>query len=916
MGLRVLSLGLLIWAATALSVSAGHVSRCADGTTVIHIKVWALPNPAATDPSSRAESAVVRAFREEFPRIFAERYRQRYETDPARYGRYDWSRVEIVVEPFTGITVEGVETDLLAIAGGLAPDILYVNFRKSDNYIRSGFLYPLDKPEDGYLSALSAEEVEWRVHPKIWPVIRRRGPTGEVHVWAMPFGGALGRMVLFRKDLFDEHQIPYPDLNWTWEDMYHAARKITDPARGRYGIFFPSGKHESWNWVTFLWSAGGEVMVYDEEKDQWLCTFNGPGAVEALDFYTQLSAERWVDAGGRVRRGYAYKDPRDGYVKWDRGEIGMLVGYISEKVFGTINPELTGMVPVPLGPTGQRAAELNSQMMGLFAGIRNPVVRDAAWEYMRFYTSPEAEQIRTRVLVEGGMGRFVNPKYLRIFGYPEIVRLAPKGWEEIFHIAINTGRPEPFGRNSNLAYDLMTFPLMEAEQLAMADRLPADPQQRRAVLQQILDRAAARANAEMIGILTPEQKRLRRTVATVAIVLVIAAFAWVFHRIIRTFQPPADPTRPASGWQFRRYRWAYVLLVPAVVTILLWQYTPLLRGSVMAVQDYQLMLPSVWVGVDNFAEVLFDTNWWRAVYNSLRYSFLILSLTFLPPIVLAVLLQEVPRGKLIFRTIYYLPAVITGIVTVLLWKMFYEPSERGALNAVMLKIPAVGFLLVGLVLFGVAVAFARRLWLQHLRWTAWAFVGAGLLALLAFVRLAAPILVPPGETWLDAWPHLLSRMWARPAEPYRWLTDPSTAMVACVIPMVWAGMGPGCLIYLAALRGIPDDFYEAADIDGATFIDKILFVVFPTIRPLIIINFVGAFIASWYASTGDILVMTGGGANTEVAGLYIWYKAFTFLKFGPATAAAWMLGCMLIGFTVHQLRILSRVEFRTTGEKT
>lgn len=75
MGLRVLSLGLLIWAATALSVSAGHVSRRADGTTVIHIKVWALPNPAATDPSSRAEAAVVRAFREEFPRIFAERYR-------------------------------------------------------------------------------------------------------------------------------------------------------------------------------------------------------------------------------------------------------------------------------------------------------------------------------------------------------------------------------------------------------------------------------------------------------------------------------------------------------------------------------------------------------------------------------------------------------------------------------------------------------------------------------------------------------------------------------------------------------------------------------------------------------------------------------------------------------------------------
>jgi ABC-type sugar transport system permease subunit len=152
-------------------------------------------------------------------------------------------------------------------------------------------------------------------------------------------------------------------------------------------------------------------------------------------------------------------------------------------------------------------------------------------------------------------------------------------------------------------------------------------------------------------------------------------------------------------------------------------------------------------------------------------------------------------------------------------------------------------------------------------------------------------------------------------EPYRWLSNPKTAMLSCVIPMVWAGMGPGCLIYLAALKGIPDEYYEAADMDGANFVDKIIHVVFPILRPLIIINFIGVFIASWYTATGNILVMTGGGAATEVVGLHIWFKAFTFLKFGPATAMAWMLGFMLIGFTVHQLRILSRLEFRAAGAK-
>jgi multiple sugar transport system permease protein len=103
--------------------------------------------------------------------------------------------------------------------------------------------------------------------------------------------------------------------------------------------------------------------------------------------------------------------------------------------------------------------------------------------------------------------------------------------------------------------------------------------------------------------------------------------------------------------------------------------------------------------------------------------------------------------------------------------------------------------------------------------------------------------------------------------------------------------------------------------DGSTFIDKLIHVVFPMLKPLIIINFVGAFIGSWYAAAGNILVMTGGGAGTEVVDLHIWFKAFTFLKFGPATAMAWMLGFMLIGFTVYQLRMLSRIEFRATGAK-
>ncbi len=419
----------------------------------------------------------------------------------------------------------------------------------------------------------------------------------------------------------------------------------------------------------------------------------------------------------------------------------------------------------------------------------------------------------------------------------------------------------------------------------------------------------------MIGLITESERTLRRVVAVFTLLGIVGTFGYVFRRITRVFSPPDVEGQDRPKWAFRRFATSYLLLLPAALSILVWQYVPIMRGSAMSFFDYQILRESTWVGVDNFGDLLFDEAWWQSVWNAMRYSFLVIALTFLPPIILAILLQEVPRGKLLFRTIYYLPAVITGLVTVLMWKQFYEPSENGALNALMLRIPAIGFVGVGLATLVLCLAFARRLRIHQMNAGVAGFVAAGIMLFLGFSSLASPIFFPGNEALFDSLLHLPGRLFSFLPEPNKWLTNPETAMISCVIPMVWAGMGPGCLIYLAALKGIPDDYYEAADIDGANFLDKILFVVFPMLKALIIINFVGAFIGSVYGAEGSILLMTGGGGNTEVAGLHIWYKAFTYLKFGPATAMAWMLGFMLIGFTVHQLQILSRVEFRAATEK-
>ncbi|MFT7515059.1 MAG: ABC-type sugar transport system permease subunit [Candidatus Omnitrophota bacterium] len=893
---------LLMLTTLVFSARAGFIEHVGD-RTIIHVTVhdwlWEELDPIRTETGTRANAAAVKAFREQFPDIFAAKYQE----------KYGWNKVDVRIEKFSGIKIEGIESDLLAIAGKMAPDIIYLNFRKSDTYIQQGFLYPMDRPEDGYFSEMSEAAIAFRINPKIRPVIDRKGPGGK-HVWALPHGGAIGKVLIYRKDLFDEANIPYPDKTWTWDDLYAACQKLANPATGQYAIALRNVKDESWRWIDFLFASGSRIMEYDEPTDRWEIAFDNPNTVAALDYYVKLCTEPWKDAEGRQRRGYAYRDPSYTAANqaWKNGSIAMMLGTIQEDVFArTFDPTVVGLAPMPMGPGGQRTAALNSKMLGLFAEIEHEAIRDAAWEFIRYYGSEAATEIKTRILVEGGLGRFVNPTYLKQFGYDELIRFAPPGWQETFEIAIRDSEPEPYGRFANPVYNILDRPIKEANSLALEEKLPTETNARNAVLASLIKEAAGVARREILAELPPQEMKKRRTGAGMFILALLALFAIVFRIIVKSFTPPGDIGKH-GGWQFRKYGQAYLLLLPAILTILVWQYVPLLQGSIMAFQDYKVMGGSDFVGLDNFGNVLWNPEWWASVWNAIRYSFLIVVLTFIPPVILAILLQEIPYAKVFFRTIYYLPAVITSLVVILLWHSFYAPTELGALNRLIMQVPAWAFLVCGAGLFWICVMFSRRLKRLDSALASWLFIGGGALLFAACYGLATPALNKSGV----AFP---ASLLATAPEPYHWLESHATAMIACVIPLFWASIGPGCLIYLAALKGIAEELYEAADMDGATFIDKILFIVFPIFKPLLIINFVGIFIGSWFYAGANILAMTQGQAGTEVAGLHIFYQAFMFLKFGPATAMAWILGFMLIVFTMYQLRILSRLEFKTTGEK-
>ena len=84
---------------------------------------------------------------------------------------------------------------------------------------------------------------------------------------------------------------------------------------------------------------------------------------------------------------------------------------------------------------------------------------------------------------------------------------------------------------------------------------------------------------------------------------------------------------------------------PAVLSVLVWAYYPLLRGMVMAFQDYRILGGTHFVGFDNFIQVMSQDAFWKAVFNSFLYVGLSLGMGFFVPIILALMLAEVPRAR-------------------------------------------------------------------------------------------------------------------------------------------------------------------------------------------------------------------------------------------------------------------------------
>ncbi len=134
-----------------------------------------------------------------------------------------------------------------------------------------------------------------------------------------------------------------------------------------------------------------------------------------------------------------------------------------------------------------------------------------------------------------------------------------------------------------------------------------------------------------------------------------------------------------------------------------------------------------------------------------------------------------------------------------------------------------------------------------------------------------------------------------------WLSDVNLAMPALVLMNIWIGSGYGMVIFLAGLQNIPREFYEAAEVDGANYWQKLIHITLPLLTPTLFFSSITSLISAFQVFD-VIFTMTKGGPldSTRTMVYTIYDNGFHFGKMGLASATAWVLFAIILVVTIIQ----------------
>jgi multiple sugar transport system permease protein len=138
--------------------------------------------------------------------------------------------------------------------------------------------------------------------------------------------------------------------------------------------------------------------------------------------------------------------------------------------------------------------------------------------------------------------------------------------------------------------------------------------------------------------------------------------------------------------------------------------------------------------------------------------------------------------------------------------------------------------------------------------------------------------------------------------PVDWLGDARWALPAIILMSIWKNFGYNMVIFVAGLQSIPDELYEAAELDGAGRWRRFRHVTLPMLTPYILFNFIIGLIGTMQI-LDEAYIMTRGGPvdSTLFYAYYLFRQAFQFFRMGYASALAWILFIVVLALTLLQL---------------
>lgn len=608
------------------------------------------------------------------------------------------------------------------------------------------------------------------------------------------------KALLYNKRMFREAGLDPDRPPRTWDELREYALKLTK--KDAAGRLTQLGYAEVSDFREYLWQSGGDMLTADMRH----AAFQSPLGVKTLGY--------WVDTMdaecGNFEALNAFGAQFSGAASDSFGMQKVAMRLDSPFRIPDLKryfPNLEyGVTSVP--SSRDHVIEVVGNSLVIPRGSRH---KEAAWEFIKFASTKEqllavcAQSGRLPARISAAM----DPSYTNdpLLG-PYVREL-------------------PYGRSIPVVPGYIEMQDALDRQIELAFKHKKTPEQALNAAARDCERILSRSNEDLSGFPVIQWSKVLGFLGAVLALIVGCVTVGV---------------RRATRHSKRERREAlefYGFLAPWLIGFLLLTFGAVSASLALSFSKWDVLTPGRWVGIRNYTDLFTkDPRFLKSLANTAVYSVMAVPMAVVAGLATAMLLNLKLSGIRIFRTLFYLPVVVSGVATALLWRELFNPTT-GLLNK-FLTLPI------------------RPVLANGLHWT--------------------PLITnPPG-----------------------WLSDPVWSKPALVIMAIW-GVGGAMLIYLAGLQGIPAQLYEAAELDGARGWRKFWHITLPLLTPVIFYQLVMGIIGSFQIFTQAYVMTAGTGAPEDSLLFYVLYlfnNAFQWLKIGYASAMAWVLFVIVLIITL------------------